>query len=36
VAPFCAGASCLPLGDVELTAPRGARLKLQTSNGEIT
>jgi len=30
------GASCLPLGDVELTVPRGARLKLQTSNGEIS
>ena len=30
------GSSCLPLGDVELTVPRGAGLKLQTSSGEIT
>jgi DUF4097 and DUF4098 domain-containing protein YvlB len=30
------GASCLPLGDVELTVPRGAGVKLQTSNGEIS
>src|SRR6185436_12975001 len=29
------GSSCLPLGDVELTVPRGAGLKLQTSSGEI-
>ena len=28
--------SCLPLGDVELTVPRGASVKLQTSNGEIS
>jgi DUF4097 and DUF4098 domain-containing protein YvlB len=30
------GSSCLPLGDVELTVPRGAGVKLQTSSGEIT
>jgi DUF4097 and DUF4098 domain-containing protein YvlB len=30
------GSSCLPLGDVELTVPRGASVKLQTSNGEIS
>jgi DUF4097 and DUF4098 domain-containing protein YvlB len=30
------GASCLPLGDVELTVPRGAGVKLQTSSGEIS
>jgi DUF4097 and DUF4098 domain-containing protein YvlB len=30
------GSSCLPLGDVELTVPRGAGLKLQTSSGEIS
>jgi DUF4097 and DUF4098 domain-containing protein YvlB len=30
------GASCLPLGDVELTVPRGASVKLQTSSGEIS
>lgn len=30
------GPSCLPLGDVELTVPRGASVKLQTSSGEIS
>jgi DUF4097 and DUF4098 domain-containing protein YvlB len=30
------GSSCLPLGDVELTVPRGAGVKLQTSSGEIS
>jgi DUF4097 and DUF4098 domain-containing protein YvlB len=30
------GSSCLPLGDVELTVPRGAQVKLQTSSGEIS
>jgi DUF4097 and DUF4098 domain-containing protein YvlB len=30
------GSSCLPLGDVELTVPRRAAVKLQTSNGEIS
>ena len=30
------GSSCLPLGDVELTVPRGASVNLQTSNGEIS
>ena len=30
------GSGCLPLGDIELDVPRGANLKLQTSNGEIS
>src|SRR5262245_3686451 len=28
--------SCLTLGDIELTVPRGASVKLQTTSGEIT
>ena len=30
------GSSCLPLGDIELTVPRGAGVNLQTSSGEIS
>lgn len=30
------GSGCLPLGDIELDVPRGANLKLQTNNGEIS